>query len=39
MAQTLKKHLVQQLNELQVLPIEKLLDERYKRLMAFGLGE
>ncbi len=38
MALTLKKHLVQQLAVLQSTPITTLLDERYKRLMAYGVG-
>ena len=36
MAETLKKHLVQQLAMLQSYPINTLLEERYKRLMAYG---
>jgi acetyl-CoA carboxylase carboxyl transferase subunit alpha len=39
MAQTLKKHLVQQITKLQAYPIATLLDERYKRLMAYGLSQ
>lgn len=37
MAQALKKQLLQQLTELQSYPISTLLDERYKRLMSYGL--
>ncbi|OGT43310.1 MAG: acetyl-CoA carboxylase carboxyltransferase subunit alpha [Gammaproteobacteria bacterium RIFCSPHIGHO2_12_FULL_37_34] len=37
MAQTLKKYLVQQLTRLQSYPTSTLLDERYKRLMSYGL--
>ena len=36
MAQTLKSHLVQQLTELQSIPLQTLLEERYKRLMSYG---
>ncbi|TAK77396.1 MAG: acetyl-CoA carboxylase carboxyltransferase subunit alpha, partial [Gammaproteobacteria bacterium] len=38
MAQTLKKHLVQQLTELQSYPLSTLVEERYKRLMSYGLA-
>ncbi len=38
-AQSLKKHLVQQLNKLQSYPLQNLLDERYKRLMSYGLNK
>lgn len=37
MAETLKKHLVQQLTELQSYPINTLLEQRYNRLMSFGV--
>lgn len=37
MAQTLKSQLVQELQRLQSIPIPKLLDERYQRLMSYGL--
>src|SRR3990167_5894142 len=36
-AQSLKKYLVQQLAKIQSFPISTLLDERYKRLMSYGL--
>jgi acetyl-CoA carboxylase carboxyl transferase subunit alpha len=36
-AQNIKTKLVQQLNELQAYPLNKLLDERYQRLMSYGL--
>ena len=36
-AKTLKAKLVEQLNELQSLSLSKLLDERYKRIMSYGL--
>lgn len=36
-ARSIKKLLVQQLNELQSKPLDTLLDERYNRLMSFGL--
>ena len=36
-AQTIKKALIEQLNDLKAKPIEQLLDERYKRLMSFGI--
>jgi acetyl-CoA carboxylase carboxyl transferase subunit alpha len=36
-AQTIKKALIEQLNELKAKPTEQLLDERYKRLMSFGI--
>ncbi|OGT37099.1 MAG: acetyl-CoA carboxylase carboxyltransferase subunit alpha [Gammaproteobacteria bacterium RIFCSPHIGHO2_12_FULL_37_14] len=36
-AQSLKKYLVQQLAKIQSYPISTLLDERYKRLMSYGL--
>lgn len=39
MAQTLKTHLVQQLKQLQSFPIDKLVNERYKRLMSYGASE
>ncbi|MBV9576390.1 MAG: acetyl-CoA carboxylase carboxyltransferase subunit alpha [Gammaproteobacteria bacterium] len=38
MAQTLKKHLLQQLLTLQSSPLNTLLDERYKRIMSYGLN-
>lgn len=38
MAQTLKTKLVQQLDQLQSVPVDTLLDQRYKRLMSFGVG-
>lgn len=37
MAQTLKKKLLQELTELQSYPISKLLEERYNKLMSYGL--
>jgi len=37
MAATLKKALSEQLNTLQSIPLPQLLDQRYKRLMAYGL--
>lgn len=37
MAESLKRKLCQQLNELQSYPIATILEQRYKRLMAFGL--
>lgn len=37
-AQSIKKTLIQQLAELQSYPLSTLLDERYKRLMSFGLS-
>ena len=39
MAQAIKKELKQQLHKLQTYPIQTLVDERYKRIMAYGLGE
>lgn len=36
-AQSIKKKLLQELTELQSLPMSKLLDQRYKRLMAYGM--
>lgn len=36
-AQSLKKKLLQELTDLQSMPISKLLDQRYKRLMAYGM--
>jgi len=39
MAQSIKKELVQRLTELQSYPIATLLNERYKRIMAYGLSE
>lgn len=36
-AASLKKYLMQQLTKLQSYPINTLLDERYKRLMSYGL--
>lgn len=38
MAEAIKKNLVQQLAELQTKSINQLLDERYKRLMSYGLS-
>jgi acetyl-CoA carboxylase carboxyl transferase subunit alpha len=38
MAQSIKNELLRQLNELQSYPINTLLDQRYKRLMAYGLS-
>lgn len=38
MAQTLKKQLIQQLDILQSYSIEKLLEDRYKRIMSYGLS-
>lgn len=37
-ADTIRKHLSQQLAVLQSIPINTLLDERYKRLMAYGVA-
>lgn len=37
MARSIKKVIVQQLAELQALPIKTLVDNRYKRIMSFGL--
>ena len=39
MAQTIKENLVKQLAALQAYPTSKLLEERYKRLMSFGLSD
>ncbi len=39
MAQSIKQELVNQLRELQTLPINILLEQRYRRLMSFGLQE
>jgi len=36
MADAIKKNLVQQLAEIQSIPMNQLLDERYKRLMSYG---
>jgi acetyl-CoA carboxylase carboxyl transferase subunit alpha len=36
MAQTLKRVLLQQLDALEQLPVEQLLEQRYRRLMAYG---
>jgi len=36
MAETIKAHLVRELTTLKKYPLDKLLDERYKRLMAYG---
>ncbi|HKJ10314.1 MAG TPA: acetyl-CoA carboxylase carboxyltransferase subunit alpha [Gammaproteobacteria bacterium] len=36
MAQTLKRALLQQLDALEQLPVEQLLEQRYRRLMAYG---
>jgi len=38
MAQSLKKELLRQLTELQSYPVAALLDQRYKRLMSYGLN-
>jgi acetyl-CoA carboxylase carboxyl transferase subunit alpha len=38
MAQTLKTTLVQQLKQLQSIPLDKLLSERYQRLMSYGVS-
>lgn len=38
-ANNIKKVLVQQLVELQSIPIPKLLDDRYKKLMSYGYAE
>jgi acetyl-CoA carboxylase carboxyl transferase subunit alpha len=38
MAQSIKNELLRQLNELQSYPVNTLLDQRYKRLMAYGLS-
>lgn len=37
-AETLKKHLIQELVKLQSYPIGTLLEERYRRLMSYGLS-
>jgi acetyl-CoA carboxylase carboxyl transferase subunit alpha len=37
MAQTLKEHLVKQLHELKSIPLSTLVDQRYKRIMSYGL--
>lgn len=37
MAQTLKKKLLQELTELQSYPISKIIEERYNKLMSYGL--
>ncbi len=39
MAQSIKKELLQQLAALQAKPISTLVEDRYKRIMAYGLGE
>jgi acetyl-CoA carboxylase carboxyl transferase subunit alpha len=39
MAQTLKKELLQQLTELQSIPLPTLLEQRYKRIMSYGLTD
>lgn len=36
-AQSIKTKLLLELNELQAMPMSKLLDERYKRIMAYGM--
>lgn len=36
-AQSIKKELIRQLTELQSYPLSTLLDERYKRIMSYGL--
>lgn len=38
-AQTLKKELLRELNVLQSLPLSTLLEQRYKRIMAYGLSD
>jgi acetyl-CoA carboxylase carboxyl transferase subunit alpha len=38
MAQTIKKELIRQLNELQSPPLNKLIENRYQRIMSYGLG-
>lgn len=38
MAATIRRELVKQLTELQAYPLSNLLDERYKRIMAYGLS-
>lgn len=38
MAQAIKKELIQQLAELQSYPLPTLLEERYRRIMSFGLS-
>jgi acetyl-CoA carboxylase carboxyl transferase subunit alpha len=38
MAQALKKHLLQQLTELQSYPLNTILEKRYRRLMAYGIS-
>jgi len=39
MAQSIKKELVKQLDQLQTRPINKLVDDRYQRIMSYGLVE
>ena len=36
MAERISEHIVAQLDELQQLPLEDLLEKRYKRLMSYG---
>ncbi len=38
MARTIKKTILQQLDELKAVPLKTLVEDRYKRLMSFGLG-
>jgi acetyl-CoA carboxylase carboxyl transferase subunit alpha len=38
MAQTIKQELLRQLTELQTLPINTLLEQRYQRIMSYGLS-
>ena len=39
MAKTIQKELVKQLTTLQSYPLTKLVDDRYKRIMAYGVGD
>jgi acetyl-CoA carboxylase carboxyl transferase subunit alpha len=36
MAQRVKEHIVEQVDNLQQLPLEDLLNKRYQRLMSYG---
>ena len=36
MAQRVQEHIVEQLDNLQQLPLEELLNKRYQRLMSYG---
>jgi acetyl-CoA carboxylase carboxyl transferase subunit alpha len=39
MAQSLKTEILRQLADVQSIPISNLVDERYKRIMAYGMGQ